>query len=198
MIKKMTKGRFLDILCISLLLSFSLGIILTNYGDYPYSDKVDKGNLIATIVYIAVWGVSIYLSHLLSRERLLRFQIGYLSVSTIVILIYFIFANVLSLFDGGFATFFSTLSLIFVQPMIGLYYLLSVPNAVVFSGIAFVCSSLLNLEVLLFAFKKWGFFEKLMAARKPKALTGVKLMQKEIKESRAKKAAKMQNGKEEK
>ena len=193
MIKKMTKGRFLDILCISLLLSFSLGIILTNYGEYPYTDKVEKGNFIATLVYIAVWGVSIYLSHLLSRERLLRFQIGYLSVSTVVILIYFVFANALSLFEGGFVAFFSALVIIFVQPMIGLYYLLSSPNAVVFSCIAFVCSALLTLEVLLFAFKKGGYFEKLRASRKPKALTGVKLMQKEIKESRAKKA---KNGKE--
>ncbi len=195
MIKKMTKGRFLDILCISLLLSFSLGIILSNYGEYPYSEKVDQGHLIATIVYIAVWGVSIYLSYLLSRERLLRFQIGYLSLSTVVILIYFIFANVLSLFEGDFATFFSTLSLIFVQPMIGLYYFISPPNAVIFSCIAFICSALLTLEVLLFSFKKWGYFEKLSAARKPKALTGVKLMQKEIKESRAKKA---HSGKEDK
>lgn len=188
MIKKMTKGRFLDILCISLLLSFSLGIILTNYGEYPYSDKVDSGNLIATVVYISVWGVSIYLSYLLSRERLLRFQIGYLSVSSVVILIYFIFANVLSLFDGNFTTFFSTLSLIFVQPMIGIYYFISPPNAIVFSCVAFVCSALLTLEVLLFSFKKWGYFERLRSSRKPKALTGVKLMQKEIKESREKKA----------
>lgn len=188
MIKKMTKGRFLDILCISLLLSFSLGIILANYGEYPYTDKVDKGNLIITIVYILVWSASIYLSHLLSRERLLRFQLGYFSISTAVMLIYFVLANALSLFDGSFATFFSTLALIFVQPMVGLYYLITPVNTVVFSCAAFILSVLLTLEALLFSFKRWGYFEKLRAARKPKSLKGVKLMQKEIKESKVKKA----------
>lgn len=168
MLMKLTKGKLIDYAIIAAMLSFSLGIALVNFGQYPLVETVSEGNLVATSVYIIFWVLFIYIAHLFRRSRILLFCRIY-SSAVLIFTLWFVAASVSAntFIPEGSAHIFSVLTLALNNHYIGIYYFLS-PAA----GELYACLSFLF--VLLNAGLSWllwlsdvGYFEKLH-----KAITG--------------------------
>ncbi|MBQ1259646.1 MAG: hypothetical protein IIX97_06005, partial [Clostridia bacterium] len=132
MIIKLTKGKILDITAVALLLSLTLGISFANMGEFPYTEKVEIENLLASGIYVLFIILFVYLSALLGRKRLMIFNTVWFTVSLLFSVWYFAATTSTAFIPSSLSGIFSLLNYIFHTQLIGIYYLIDPIDRVIY------------------------------------------------------------------
>lgn len=190
MLMKLTKGRLADYTVIAAMLSFSLGIALANFGEYPLNESVTGGNLMATIMYIVFWALLIYLASLFKRRRILLFCRIFQTVS-LLFMLWFVAATVSStvFIPSSLSHTFSMLTIALNNPYIGLYFFMSPSATHLYACLSFICVLLLSAACWIIWLYDVGYFKRLKEAidARPRRKKKVDILKEEILEIRKQK-----------
>lgn len=188
---KMSAGKFLDIVVISFFISFMLGISISNFGQYPYTETVELLNFIASAAYIGLSFLYIYFCALFRRKRLIIFNAVLFICSMLFSVWYFSVSIVPSSLPDSMVSVFSFLTFVFHSQYIGIYLLIDPIDRVIYGMSSFGASFALALFALFFLLRYYGYFDKLRLVwlgrpkrEKKERLSKVERMRREIEEEK--------------
>lgn len=199
MLLKLTKQKLIDYVIIAAMLSFCVGIVAVNFGEYPLLDKVNSTNLAATGIYIAIWVLFIYLTAVLKRKYALLFARGFMTVCSFF-QVWFVLAtaSVNTFIPEILARPFSLLTVILNNPFIGLYFFINMSDGYTYA----LVSSLIVFALTAFSWVLWlhdtGYFKDLSQRinSRPKKKTRRETLKEEILELRRKKRERLNTNNE--
>lgn len=200
MLIKLTKGKLFDITAVAFLLSFAIGISFSNMGEFPYGEKVELQNLLASGIYALFVFLFIYLSAFIRRKRLMLFNTVWFTVALLFSVWYFAATTSTAFIPDSLAGFFSLLNYVFHTQLIGLYFLIDPIDRILYGTYAFlVCFAFAALS-WFFLLREHGYFDKLISSlpkrEKKERLSKAERMRREIKlEKEQKSNARRRNGK---
>lgn len=194
---KMSAGKFLDIVVISFFISFMLGISISNFGQYPYTETVELINFIASAAYIGLSFLYIYFCALFRRKRLIIFNAVLFILSMLFSVWYFSVSVTSAALPNALISSFSFLAFLFHSQFIGIYFLIDPIDRVVYGMSSFGVSFALALFALFFLLRQYGYFDKLRLVwlgrpkrEKKERLSKVERMKREITEEKKEKRTK--------
>jgi hypothetical protein len=165
MFLKLTKQKLIDYFIISAMLSFCIGIVLVNFGEYPLLERVTSVNLVATCIYILLWALFIYLTSATKRRSAALFARIYTTAS-LLFQVWFVLATAsqTTFIPNGAARIFSLLTVFLNNPFIGFYFFIGMTDGYTYA----LVSTLFVLALCAYSWILWlyegGYFAKLTSA----------------------------------
>ena len=188
MIIKLTKGKILDITAVAFLLSLTLGISFANMGEFPYTEKLEIENLLASGIYVLFIILFVYLSALLGRKRLMIFNTVWFTVSLLFSVWYFAATTSTAFIPSSLSGIFSLLNYIFHTQLIGIYYLIDPIDRVIYGTSAFLVCFIVAALSWFFLLRDCGYFDRLISSlprkEKKERISKAERLRREIKEEK--------------
>ena len=190
MFLKLTKQKLIDYFIIAAMLSFCIGIVSVNFGEYPLLDKVTSANLAATGIYIVIWALFIYLTFVTRRKYAMLFARVFMTVC-LLFQLWFVLAtaSVTTFIPAPLARTFSLMTVALNNPFIGLYFFIGKTDGYTYA----LVSSLIVFALCTFSWVTWlsdvGYFDaaRNWFASRPKKKTKKEKLKEEILELRKQK-----------
>jgi hypothetical protein len=187
---KLTKQKLIDYSIIAAMLSFCIGIVSVNFGEYPLLDKVTSANLAATGMYIAIWALFIYLTSVTKRKYAMLFARVFMTVC-LLFQVWFVLAtaSINTFIPAPLARTFSLMTVILNNPFIGLYFFIGMTDGYTYA----LVSSLIVFALCTFSWMTWlsdiGYFDAVRKriASRPKKKTRTEKLREDILELRRQK-----------
>lgn len=190
MFLKITKQKLIDYIIIAAMLSFCIGIVIVNFGEYPLLRSVTSTNLAATGVYIALWVLFIYLTAALKRKSAMLFARVFMTVC-LIFQVWFVLAtaSVTTFIPSPLVRLFSVMTIALNNPFIGLYFFIGKSDEYTYA----LVSSLIVIALCAFSWIMWlrevGYFDTIRQriSSRPKRKTRSEALREEILELRRQK-----------
>lgn len=187
-IVKLTKGKILDITAAAMLLSFMLGISITNMGSFPYEEAVELENFIASIVYISFTMLFVWFCDIFQRKRLIIMNTIVFTTAFLFSLWYFAATLSSRFLPSSLENIFAILTYAFHSQFIGIYYIITPIDRVIYGTTSCLFAMLTALISWFFLLQHYDYFYNLkisLSKRKKKEhLSKAELMRREIKTER--------------
>lgn len=191
MMIKLTKGKILDITAAAMLLSFMLGISITNTGSFPYEETVELENFIASLVYIAFDLLFIWFCDIFQRKRLIIMNTAIFTIAFLFSIWYFAAALSSRFLPSSLENIFALLTYALHTQFIGIYYIINPIDRVIYGTASCLLSMLLALLSWFFLLRRYDYFDNLKMIldkrkkNKKEHLSKAEIMRREIKAERA-------------